>query len=108
MITSKDIEDELQKIEEVAPKYAKAKADSYQAMEWKKIQKSLLFAKAFGRTVADKENWVAIQPEHIVAAEGVSEAIEEEEKLRWDLKQSELKIEIWRTEQATLRAERMM
>ena len=108
MITSKDIENELQKIEETAPKYAKAKADSYQAMEWKKIQKSLLFAKAFGRTVADKENLVAIQPEHIVATEGVSEAIEEEEKLRWDLKQSELKIEIWRTEQATLRAERMM
>jgi len=108
MITSKDIENELQKIEETAPKYAKAKADSYQAMEWKKIQKSLLFTKAFGRTVADKENWVAIQPEYIVAAEGVSEAIEEEEKLRWDLKQSELKIEIWRTEQATLRTERMM
>ena len=108
MITSKDIENELQKIEETAPKYAKAKADSYQAMEWKKIQKALLFAKASGRTVADKENWVAIQPEHIVATEGVSEAIEEEEKLRWDLKQSELKIEIWRTEQATLRTERMM
>ena len=70
MITSKDIENELQKIEETAPKYAKAKADSYQAMEWKKIQKSLLFAKAVGRTVADKENWVAVQPEYIVAAEG--------------------------------------
>tara|TARA_Y100001951_G_C11111793_1_gene167899 strand:- start:240 stop:566 length:327 start_codon:yes stop_codon:yes gene_type:complete len=108
MITSKDIENELQKIEEIAPKYAKAKADSYQAMEWKKTQKSLLFAMAVGRTVADKENWVAVQPELIVAMEGVSEAIEKEEKLRWDLKQSELKIEIWRTEQATLRAERMM
>ena len=108
MITSKDIENELQKIEEIAPKYAKAKADSYQAMEWKKTQKSLLFAMAVGRTVADKENWVAVQPELIVATEGISEAIEKEEKLRWDLKQSELKIEIWRTEQATLRAERMM
>ena len=108
MITSKDIENELQKVEEIAPKYAKAKADSYQAMEWKKTQKALLFAMAVGRTVADKENWGAIQPELIVATEGVSEAIEKEEKLRWDLKQSELKIEIWRTEQATLRTERMM
>ena len=60
MITSKDIENELQKIEEIAPKYAKAKANSYQAMEWKKSQKAILFSKAFGRTVADKENWVAI------------------------------------------------
>ena len=108
MITSKDIENELQKIEEIAPKYAKAKADSYQAMEWKKSQKALLFAQAVGRTVADKENWGAVQPTLDVATKGVSQAIEEEEKLRWDLKQSELKIEIWRTEQATLRTERMM
>ena len=86
MITTKDIEDELQKIEEIAPQYAKA----------------------VGKTVSDKEHWVAVQPDVTVANEGIANAIHNEEKLRWELKQSELKIEVWRTQQASSRLERML
>lgn len=108
MITTKDIEDELQKIEETAPQYARAKALSFQAQEWKKTQRSLLYAKAVGKTVSDKEHWVAVQPDVTVANEGIANAIHNEEKLRWELKQSELKIEVWRTQQASSRLERML
>ena len=38
-----------------------------------------------------------------VANEGIAAAISNEEKLRWELKQAELKIEIWRTQQASAR-----
>ena len=103
MISNKDIEDELQKIEEIAPQYATAKALSFQAQEWKKTQRSILYSQAVGKTVADKEHWVAVQSAVAVANEGIAAAISNEEKLRWDLKQAELKIEIWRTQQAFAR-----
>ena len=103
MINNQDIEDELQKIEEIAPQYATAKALSFQAQEWKKTQRSILYSQAVGKTVADKEHWVAVQSAVAVANEGIAAAISNEEKLRWDLKQAELKIEIWRTQQASAR-----
>ena len=103
MINNKDIEDELQKIEEIAPQYATAKALSFQAQEWKKTQRSILYSQAVGKTVADKEHWVAVQSAVAVANEGIAAAISNEEKLRWELKQAELKIEIWRTQQASAR-----
>ena len=108
MISNKDIEDELQKIEDIAPQYATAKALSFQAQEWKKTQRSILYSQAVGKTVADKEHWVAVQSAVAVANEGIAAAISNEEKLRWELKQAELKIEIWRTQQASARLERMV
>jgi hypothetical protein len=36
---------------------------------------------------------------------GLRDAIEAEEKLRWDLIGAQQRVEIWRTEQATARAE---
>jgi len=97
------VEEYLEKIEEIAPQYAKAKAETYQLTEFKKTQRSMLFGKAVGKTVADKENWVSIQPEVTKTIEGVAVAIENEERLRWELKQLELRIEVWRTEQANRR-----
>ena len=103
MISNKEIEDELQKIEDIAPQYATAKALSFQAQECKKTQRSILYSQAVGKTVADKEHWVAVQSAVAVANEGIAAAISNEEKLRWELKQAELKIEIWRTQQASAR-----
>jgi|TARA_R110002020_G_scaffold56253_3_gene155838 hypothetical protein len=93
----------LDNIEELAPKYAEAKANSFQVQEFKKTQRSILYGRAFGKTVADKEHWVNIQPEMEQANKAIAIAIEAEEELRWRLKQNELRIEVWRTEQANQR-----
>ena len=53
--------------------------------------------------MADKEHWVNIQPEMEQANKAIAIAIEAEEELRWRLKQNELRIEVWRTEQANQR-----
>jgi hypothetical protein len=37
--------------------------------------------------------------------EGLRDAVEQEEKLRWDLIAAQARVEIWRTQQANLRAE---
>jgi len=100
-----EVEGYLAQIEYVAPSYAQAKANTYQLQEFKKTQRSLLYGKAVGRTVADKENWVSMQPEVAESIKGVAAAIEREERLRWELKVAELHIEVWRTEQANRRLE---
>lgn len=100
-----EVEGYLAQIEYVAPSYAQAKANTYQLQEFKKTQRSLLYGKAVGKTVADKENWVSMQPEVAESIRGVSVAIEREERLRWELKVAELHIEVWRTEQANRRLE---
>jgi hypothetical protein len=97
------VEEYLDKIGEIAPLYAQAKAETYQLMEFKKTQRSFLYGKAVGKTVADKENWVSMQPEVSETIEGIAVAMEKEEALRWELKQLELRIEVWRTEQANQR-----
>ena len=51
-----EVEGYLTQIEQTAPKYAKAKAETYQLTEYKKTQRSLLYSRAVGKTVADKEN----------------------------------------------------
>ena len=107
------MDDVLKRIDALAPEYAKAKADSYQLQEFKKTQRAMLYGQAVGKTVADKEHWVSVRPEVTKTINGVGApfadnaalAIEKEEKLRWELKRCELEIDIWRTEQATRRAE---
>lgn len=100
-----EVEGYLAQIEYVAPSYAQAKAETYQLTEFKKTQRSLLYSKAVGKTVADKENWVSMQPEVTKSIDGIAAAIEREERLRWELKVAELHIEVWRTEQANRRLE---
>ena len=100
-----EVEGYLAQIEYVAPSYAQAKANTYQLQEFKKTQRSLLYGKAVGKTVADKEHWVSIQTEVTKTINGIAAAIEKEERLRWELKRCELEVDIWRTEQATRRAE---
>ena len=99
------MDDVLKRIDALAPEYAKAKADSYQLQEFKKTQRAMLYGQAVGKTVADKEHWVSVRPEVTKTINGIAVAIEREEKLRWELKRCELEIDIWRTEQATRRAE---
>ena len=100
-----EVEGYLSEIEQVAPQYAKAKAETYQLTEYKRTQRSVLYSRAVGKTVADKENWVSMQPEVTKTIEGIAVAIENEERLRWRLKVAELKVEVWRTEQANRRLE---
>ena len=100
-----EVEGYLKQIEYTAPSYAQAKAETYQLQEFKKTQRALLYSKAVGKTVADKENWVSMQAEVTKSIEGIAVAIEREERLRWELKVAELHIEVWRTEQANRRLE---
>ena len=49
MISEKEIEDALQKIEETAPQYATAKAESFQSQEWRKLSALCYILKRLAR-----------------------------------------------------------
>jgi len=57
MIDSKEMGEALDTIEEVAPEYAKSKAERIHLDDYRKVQLALLYEHAVGKTVAEKESW---------------------------------------------------
>jgi len=61
-------------------------------------------AKSTAKSVAAAEVDAYADPEHIAVLDGLKEAVEEEEKLKWQLIAAQARIEVWRSTEATNRA----
>ena len=105
MIDSFEMGNALDTIEEVSPLYAKAKGERVHLDDYRKVQLALLFEKAVGKTVADKENWGKAHPDYRRVIQSHGDAVEKEAALYWKLKLAETQIEVWRTIQASRRRE---
>lgn len=95
-------------IRDNAPAYAKAKADRVYLEEFRKTKKALLMrvAEAKGINAANaQEREAYAHPEYIQLLEGLRDAVEREEQLRWHFVAAQAKIECWRTVEANKRAE---
>lgn len=88
-----------------APRYAKAKAKRMYLEEFRKSKKALLMQQSGVKTVSDRETYAYSHPEYIQILEGIEVAVEAEITLQWKLKAAELEIEVWRTQEASARAE---
>lgn len=86
-----------------APKYAKARAERIYLEEFRKSKKAILFRESPEKTVAEREHWAYAHPEYQSLLKGIREAVEIEEKLRWDMIAAQARIEIWRSQEATNR-----
>jgi hypothetical protein len=89
-----------------AGKYAKAKSERIYIEEFRKSKKALLMqiAQLKGvETMAAQERDAYANLEYQELLQGLKEAVEVEEKLRWQLIAAQLKVDIWRTEQANNR-----
>lgn len=86
-----------------APKYAKAKADRVQLEEYRKSKKAILFQQAPAGSIADREAYAYAHEDYVQLLEGLKQAVEIEETLRWQIEAARLKVEIWRTQQANNR-----
>ena len=103
-----DIEERLDELREQAKKYAKDQAHVGYLEEFKKSKLAILMKKAETRgftTAAAQEREARADQEYIGLLEGLEAASEAAEAARYDLKIAEWAIEIWRTRQATKRAE---
>jgi hypothetical protein len=102
------IERRLQELRDTADRYAKALAQCEYLDEFKKSKLALLMkdAEVLGfATAAAQEREARAHPDYKGLLEGLRDAREAAESLRWKLKIAEIGADIWRTQQSNRRAE---
>ena len=103
------IEKRLQELREIAGKYAEARAIKEYLDHFRKSKLAILMkhAEVQGyKTTAAQEREARATKDYIDLLEGLRDATKEAERLRWELRIAEVGAELWRTQQATNRAER--
>ena len=83
--------------------FSKAKAARVYLEEFRKSKKAILMAESTDKAANAREQYAYAHPEYLTLLQGYKEAVEVEEKLRWDLIAAQARVEIWRTEQANNR-----
>jgi len=89
-----------------AGQYAKAKADRVYLDEFRRSKRALLMQEALMAgvdTMAGQERDALAHSEYRALLDGLREAVEIEEKLKWQLTGAQLRVDIWRTNQANNR-----
>ena len=89
-----------------AGKYAQAKSERIYIEEFRKSKKALLMQQAQIKgveTMAAQERDAYANLEYQELLVGLKEAVEVEEKLRWQLIAAQMKIDIWRSQEASNR-----
>ena len=88
-----------------AGKFAKAKAERVYIEEYRKSLKAILTKRSLESAVNAQEREAYSHQEYIELLEGLRDATEREEKLRWDLIAAQARIDIWRSQEASNRAQ---
>lgn len=88
-----------------AGKYAQAKAKRVHLEEYRKSKKALLMAECAEKAVNAREQYAYGHPEYIALLDGLKAAVEVEEQLRWAQIAAQLRVEIWRSQEASNRAQ---
>ncbi len=99
----------IHEIRQKVAEYAKATAEREYLDEFKKSQLAILMKKYEGlgiSAVSGQEREARADPEYKTTLEGLKAAVENAERLRWELKILEMQFDAWRTRQANQRAER--
>lgn len=86
-----------------AKAYAQAKANVTYLEQYRKSKKAIFYANAIGHTIADKEAYAYSHPEYLALLDGLREAVEEAERLRWMLVAAQARIDVWRSQEASNR-----
>lgn len=104
-MSSRDPERAVTFMLENATVYAQAKANRIQLEQFLKSKKAILMTQCNSKTVSERECYAYAHSEYLEVINGLREAVFQEEKTRVQLKAAELTVEIWRSQEATARAE---
>ena len=85
--------------------YARAKAERIYLEEYRKSLKAILMKRSLENAVNAQEREAYSDPEYLKLLQGLKEAVEVEEEIRWGLVAAQARIEVWRTQSANDRAE---
>jgi hypothetical protein len=84
-------------------KLAQAKAQRVYLTEFRKSKKALLMAQSPGKTAADREQYAYAHEDYLALLGGIKAAIEVEEDLAWKLEAAKIRVDIWRSQEASNR-----
>jgi hypothetical protein len=93
----------VEAIWKLAPKYAAAKGNVTYMEEYRKSLKAILMKASIAKTAVDREADAYADTTYIEHIKALGTAVEEAERLRWQLIASEAAIEIWRSQEASNR-----
>lgn len=86
-------------------RYAIAKAQRTYMEEYRKSLKAMLMKRSLENNVNAQEREAYSHPEYQKHLEAIREAVEAEEELRWALVAAQARIDVWRSREASARAE---
>jgi hypothetical protein len=86
-----------------ASKFASAKAARVYLEEFRKSKKALLMAQSTAEAANAREQYAYSHAEYLALLDGLREAIEVEEAIKWSLTAAQLRVDIWRSEEASNR-----
>jgi hypothetical protein len=93
----------VQFIYEQSKVFAQAKANRTYIENYLRSAKSRLMLESTAPSIAAKEMEAYATDDYVKLLEGLKEAVEVEETLRWKLIAAQARIEIWRSQEATNR-----
>jgi hypothetical protein len=96
---------ELYFIRDNESEYAQAKENVIYMTEYRKTIKASLMASSSEKTESAKETYAYSHPDYKAHLRGLEQAVAKCERLRWLMIAAEAKIEVWRSLEATARAE---
>lgn len=86
-------------------KFAKAKAERIYLEEYRKSLKAILMKRSLESAIGAQEREAYAHDEYLQLLMGIRAAVEAEEELRWSLVAAQARVEVWRSQEATNRAE---
>lgn len=86
-----------------AGRFAKAKGERVYLEEFRKSKKAILMGESGAKTAAEREQHAYAHEDYLTLIKGLGEAVEIEEQLKWALEAARLRIEVWRTQEASNR-----
>jgi hypothetical protein len=86
-----------------ADKYAQAKAQRVYLEEFRKSKKALLMNQCEEKAVNAREQYAYSHPDYIGVIDGLRAAVEIEEQLKWHQIAAQLRVEVWRSQEASNR-----
>jgi hypothetical protein len=100
-----DPEKAIEFIFKAGKEYAKAKAERTYIEEYRKSLKSILMKQSRETAVNAQERDAYSHDDYVALLAGLREAVETEEELRWGLVAAQARIDVWRSQEASNRAE---
>jgi hypothetical protein len=98
-----DPNDAIDYIYKTAPIYGKAKGQLAELEAYKSSLKAIMMSKSTETTIGGQEKSAYASEEYQNLCKAIGEATEQAETLKWRLESARLRMEAWRTEQASNR-----